>query len=77
MSSTHQQRNFGELDHSFIGPGKIDSDYDLIVSNETREILRITPDGRVIAPSLEDASEAGRIFVESIRTNLSQIHLNL
>ena len=38
-----------------------------------REILRITPDGTVIAHSLEDASEAGRVFVESMRGHLDVI----
>jgi hypothetical protein len=36
----------------------------------TGELLRITPTGEVIAPSLEAASEAGRVFVDSIRHHL-------
>lgn len=37
-----------------------------------REVLRITPDGEVIAPSLEAASEAGRVFCESVREYIEQ-----
>lgn len=34
---------------------------------EPENLLIVYPDGRVEAPSIEAASEAGRIFVESIR----------
>lgn len=45
----------------------------LLFVSENREVLRITPEGEVIAPSLEDASEAGRVFVESIRHHIEAI----
>jgi hypothetical protein len=37
------------------------------------ELLRITHAGEVIAPSLEAASEAGRVFVESMRGCLDPV----
>ena len=45
----------------------------IVVCGERGELLRITPQGEVIAPSLEAASEAGRVFVESIRHHLKFI----
>jgi hypothetical protein len=47
-------------------------EYDIIkISNSSnQELLRITPSGEVIAPSLEAASEAGRVFVDSLRGNI-------
>jgi len=38
-------------------------------SEESKELLRILPNGEVIAPDLESASEAGRLFIESLRIN--------
>ena len=35
-----------------------------------KELLRIEKNGDVIAPDLESASEAGRVFIESIRKEL-------
>jgi hypothetical protein len=37
------------------------------VQPDGKELLRITADGQVIAPDLEAANEAGRVFVESVR----------
>jgi hypothetical protein len=37
------------------------------------ELLRITKEGEVIAPSLEAASEAGRVFIEAMRGHLDVI----
>jgi hypothetical protein len=47
-------------------------EYDIIkISNSSNiELLRITPSGEVIAPNLEAASEAGRVFVESLKGNI-------
>ncbi len=39
----------------------------MINAEDNRELLRIENDGSVIAPSLEAASEAGKVFVDSIR----------
>jgi hypothetical protein len=45
----------------------------LVIASADRELLRITPEAEVIAPSLEAASEAGRVFVESVRHHLKLI----
>jgi hypothetical protein len=42
----------------------------LTFKNVNKELLRIEKDGTVIAPDLESASEAGRIFVQMIREQL-------
>ena len=47
----------------------------LTIRNPSSELLRITPEGTVIAPNMEAASEAGRVFVESIRQSLDGIRL--
>lgn len=68
----HRQTTFGEIEPSFIGPGKED-DGCIVVSNEiVGELLRITPQKEVISPSIEHASEAGRAFVAAIRSALAQ-----
>lgn len=36
-----------------------------------KEILRIERNGDVIAPDLESASEAGRVFIQTIREQLN------
>ena len=36
-----------------------------------KEILRIERSGEVIAPDLESASEAGKVFVQAIREQLN------
>jgi hypothetical protein len=38
---------------------------------ENKELLRINKNGNVIAPDLESASEAGRIFVQTVRAQLN------
>lgn len=45
----------------------------LFVRSANAELLRITPSGEVIAPSLEAASEAGRVFAESLRGHIEVI----
>lgn len=40
---------------------------------ESRELLTITAAGEVIAPSIESAGEAGKVFVNSIRRELELI----
>ena len=45
----------------------------LTVTTPMRELLRINSDGEVIAPDLESANEAGRVFVDSIRTYLNSL----
>lgn len=37
------------------------------IASENRELFRILPNGDVEAPDLESASEAGRVFIESLR----------
>lgn len=70
------QITFAEIEPSFYGPGK-EMDECIIVSNDTKgELIRITPRGEVIAPSLEKASEAGRVFVDAVRSVLKQSPLN-
>jgi hypothetical protein len=50
----------------------------LINGAENRELFRILPNGDVEAENLENASEAGRVFIESMRINgkplLERIH---
>ena len=66
---------FAEIEPSFIGDG-MEIDNCIIVRNEAiGELLRITPNGEVIAPTLESAGEAGRIFVEAIRGQLKELPL--
>jgi hypothetical protein len=45
----------------------------LVVSLEGRELLRLGADGTVLAPDIEAANEAGRVFVESLREQLSNM----
>lgn len=42
----------------------------LTFTDANKELLRIEKNGNVIAPDLESASEAGRIFVQTIREQL-------
>jgi hypothetical protein len=37
------------------------------IQSSVKELIRIMPDGTIIAPDLESASEAGKLFIESIR----------
>jgi hypothetical protein len=66
-----KQMKFAEIEPSFIGEGK-DMDDCLVVANSSMELIRITPTGEVIAPTLESASEAGRVFVRAIREWLAK-----
>ena len=45
----------------------------LTLTNPAGELLRITAEGDVIAKSLEDASEAGRVFVEAVRNRVATV----
>jgi hypothetical protein len=47
-----------------------------ILNSANEELLRITPSGEVIAPSLEAASKAGRVFVDSIRHYIDELKIN-
>lgn len=42
-----------------------------MLHNGKRVVLEITSDGDVIADSIEDASEAGKVFVTAIRQQLA------
>jgi hypothetical protein len=64
-----KQMTFAEIEPSFIGEGK-DMDDCIVVANSGNELIRITPTGDVFAPTLEAASEAGRVFVDAIRNQL-------
>jgi hypothetical protein len=39
----------------------------LQIASEGRELLKILPNGDVIAPDIASASEAGRVFIDSIQ----------
>jgi hypothetical protein len=45
----------------------------LTISPHGRTLLTIKPDGTVLAADMEAASEAGRVFVESIRAHIAAI----
>jgi len=49
-----------------------------INASDNKELFRILPNGDVEAENLENASEAGRVFIESMRINgkplLERIH---
>jgi hypothetical protein len=49
-----------------------------IQSAEGKELIRILPNGDIVAENLENASEAGRFFIESMRMQgkplLERIH---
>lgn len=74
------QMEFSEIEPSFnqinllsVSSGVISS-YDAIVifnAGDNRELLRIQKDGTVIAPDLESASAAGKLFVHAIREQLN------
>jgi hypothetical protein len=71
------QLAFAEIEPSFAGEGKGLDDLIVVSNVQSGELLRILPNGEVVAPSIEAASEAGRVFVEAIRANLTQIPLSL
>jgi hypothetical protein len=74
------QTEFKDIEHSFnpinfspittLSVGGIITDAALSFTNANKELLRIEKNGNVIAPDLESASEAGRIFVQTIREQL-------
>lgn len=45
----------------------------LVIASNGAALLTIRPDGTVTAPTLEAASEAGRLFVDSVRQHLKVI----
>lgn len=49
---------------------------DIAICSQGRELLRINRRGEVLAADLEDASEAGRVFVESLRHYLTALVSN-
>jgi hypothetical protein len=60
--------NFSPLSELLVGTQITDPVLTFNVGN--KEILRIERSGNVIAPDLESASEAGRVFIETIRKEL-------
>lgn len=42
----------------------------ITVQNATGELIRIHADGSVTAPSIEASSEAGRVFINSMREHI-------
>lgn len=49
-------------------------DYSILtITSPTKKLLEIKKDGTIIAPDLESASEAGRVFVESMRESLLKL----
>lgn len=66
------QLTFGHLHDSFSGEGKLTDETIVTINGPgSVELLRILPSGTVIAPNLESASEAGKVFVEAIRGHLA------
>lgn len=37
------------------------------INSAEKELIRVLPDGTVIAPDLESATAAGKLFIESLR----------
>lgn len=72
------QTEFKDIEPSFnpinllcVSSGVISTTDAVLVFNVgDKEILRIERNGNVIAPDLESASEAGRVFIETIRKEL-------
>lgn len=72
------QTEFKDIEPSFnpINPLSVSSD-SIVTTNAVltfnvadKELLRIERNGDVIAPDLESASEAGRVFIQTIREQL-------
>jgi hypothetical protein len=61
--------SFSPLSELLVGTQITDSVLDFNVGG--KEILRIERNGNVIAPDLESASEAGRVFVQTVRDQLN------
>lgn len=70
QNQTEQQRTFDEIEPSFSGAGKTYEDVLIVSCAGKGELIRIHPDGTVWAPSIEAASEAGRVFINTIREAL-------
>jgi hypothetical protein len=68
VSSSSEKLPVTELE---IMPDKVPPVLVIVDQRRRRELLRITDIGQVLAPDLEAASEAGRIFIQSIRNNLA------
>lgn len=62
--------SFNLISFSPLSVGTQITDAVLTFNVENKEILRIERNGNVIAPDLESASEAGRVFIETIRKEL-------
>lgn len=74
------QTEFKDIEPSFnpisfsplsVGTGTQITDSVLDFNVGGKEILRIERNGNVIAPDLESASEAGRVFVQTVRDQLN------
>jgi hypothetical protein len=66
---TQQSDNpdWGTVTFNQVKPDFILSIHD--TNSENRMLLKILPNGDIEADSLENASEAGRVFIESMRMN--------
>ena len=73
------QTEFKDIEPSFnpmnllsVSSGTISSTDAVLTFNvENKELLRIERNGNVVAPDLESASEAGRVFVQTVRDQLN------
>jgi|LakMenE18May11ns_1017448.scaffolds.fasta_scaffold8417463_1 hypothetical protein len=63
--------SFNPISFSPLSVGTQITDAVLTFNVENKEILRIERNGNVIAPDLESASEAGRVFVQTVRDQLN------
>ena len=74
MEFSEIEPSFNQINLLSVSSG-VFSGYDAIVvtfnAENNRELLRIQKDGTVIAPDLESASEAGKVFVQTIREQLN------
>ena len=74
MEFSEIEPSFNQINLLSVSSGVM-SGYDAIVvtfnAGDNRELLRIQKDGTVIAPDLESASAAGKVFVQAIREQLN------
>jgi hypothetical protein len=77
MVDDHQRQSVVSFDHSqkYTLSYKT-NESSLQLSGGARTLLVIKPDGTVEADSIESASEAGRVFVESIRHQILNIRVD-
>lgn len=68
ISTQPSNEDWGTVTLSQMKPDFILSIYDT-TSSENRMLLKILPNGDIEADNLENASEAGRVFIESMRMN--------